>query len=308
MMKMRHTPGQNSVIGWIGVGKIGGPMCRQIVRAGYPVFVNDPLPENRAIVVAEGARVVATLDELVDQSDIIVSTLAEDAVLNAVVFGERGLAELLRPDQIYIDMSTISPQTSADIANAMMARRIPYLRAPFSGSIANANKGELTVFASGSNQAWNRVKPVMMSFAANIFWVGEQEEARYLKLAINTLLGGISSLLSEALAIGRRGNLSTETMLDVMCESVVGSPLLRDKKDAIIANNYEASFSVAQMINDISLINEVALSGGVPMMLLNLVKQQYEHLRKAGLSDSDYFVLVEQHERIVRNMQAEPMG
>jgi 3-hydroxyisobutyrate dehydrogenase-like beta-hydroxyacid dehydrogenase len=252
--------------------------------------------------------VVATLDELVDQSDIIVSTLAEDAVLNAVVFGERGLAELLRPDQIYIDMSTISPATSADIANAMMARRTPYLRAPFSGSIANANKGELTVFASGPNQAWNRVKPVMMSFAANIFWVGEQEEARYLKLAINTLLGGISSLLSEALAIGRRGNLSTETMLDVMCESVVGSPLLRDKRDAIIANNYEASFSVAEMINDISLIDEVALSGGVPMMLLNLVKQQYEHLRKAGLSDSDYFVLVEQHERIVRNMQAEPTG
>jgi 3-hydroxyisobutyrate dehydrogenase-like beta-hydroxyacid dehydrogenase len=279
-------------VGWIGVGKMGGPLVRTLLRAGYSAILNEPLPENRASAVAAGARVAVSIEELVAECDVVVSTLKDDRVLQEVIFAPGGLAHCLRPDQIFIEMSTVSPRASADIAEVLAARGVAYLRAPMSGSTATAGAGALTIIASGPRAAWDRVEPMLSVLAAKRFWVGEKEEARYAKLAVNVLVGSTSALLAEALAVGRCGALSAETLLAIICDSAAGSPLLRYKRDAIVNGDFDAAFSVAQMIKDFELIGEVADAAGLPLEFVEQVRRRYERARREGLSEQDYFVLV----------------
>lgn len=282
-------------IGWIGIGKMGSPMVRTVLASGYAVTVNEPLLENRASALAAGARLAESIEDLVAESDVIITTVANDAVLHEIVFASGGLAQHLRPPQTLIDLSTVSPRLSADIAEVLEKRSVDYLRAPVSGSTVTAQSGQLTVIVSGPKPAWRRAKPLLSCFAAKRFWVGEGDEARYLKLAINVLVGGTSALLGEALAIGQCSGLPLARLLDVICESAVASPLLDYKREAILADDFDPSFSVIQMIKDFELIGEVADGAGLPLDLTESVRRRFEAARRSGLGDRDYFVLVREH-------------
>ena len=284
-------------IGWIGIGKMGSPMVRAVLAAGYAVTVSEPLLENRASAVAAGAGLADTIEDLVARSDVIVTTLADDAVLHEIVFGPGGLAQRLSTPQMLVDLSTVSPRLSADIADVLDRRSVDYLRAPVSGSTATARAGQLTVIASGPKPAWRRAEPLLACFSAKRFWVGERDEARYLKLAINVLVSGTSALLGEALAIGQCSGLPLARLMDVICESAVGSPLLNYKRESILADDFDPSFSVAQMVKDLELIGEVADGAGLSLDLTDDVRRRFEAARRDGLADEDYFVLVREHIR-----------
>jgi 3-hydroxyisobutyrate dehydrogenase-like beta-hydroxyacid dehydrogenase len=273
---------------------MGNPMVRALLTAGYSVAVHEPLPENRASAVAAGASVADSVAHLARGCDVVMTTLADDAILHDVVFGPDGLAQCLGASQVFVEMSTVSPRVSAEIAAALAGRSVDYIRAPISGSTATATTGQLTIMASGPEPGWQRVDPILACFAAKRFWVGRDDEARYLKLAVSVLVGSLSALLGEALAIGRCGGLSVETLLDVICESAAGSPLLRYKRDAILAGDYDPSFSVDQMLKDFELIGEVADRGGITVELVAAVRRRYEAAQRAGLSDRDYFVLAKE--------------
>ena len=181
-----------------------GPCC----PAGYAVTINEPLLENRASALAAGARLAETIEDLVaEAATSIITTVANDAVLHDIIFGPGGLAQHLRPPQILIDLSTVSPRCRRTSPTVLEPRGVEYLRAPVSGSTATAQSAQLTVIVSGPRPAWQRVEALLACFSAKQFWVGERDEARYLKLAINVLVGGTSALLGEALAIGQCSGL-----------------------------------------------------------------------------------------------------
>jgi len=283
-------------IGWIGIGKMGSPMARAVLSAGYAVTVLEPLIENRASTVAAGAGVADSIEELAARSDVILTTVAQDDVLHDLVFGDGGLAQHLASRHVFVDVSTVSPRLSAEIGDVLAARAVDYLRAPVSGSTATAQSAQLTAMVSGPKRAWALVKPVLACFAARQFWVGEREEARYLKLAINVLVGGTSALLAEALAVGRAGGLPVSVLMDVICQSAVGSPLLAYKHQAIVGNDFDPSFSISQMIKDFELICEVVRQTDGPAELSEAVRRRFEAARRRGLGDRDYFVVTRDHE------------
>lgn len=278
-------------IGWAGVGKMGSPMVRAVLSEGHDVVVLEPLPENRASAVAAGAGVAQSVEQLAAAADIVITTVARDDVLRDLVLGAGGFARHLRPPQIFVDLSTVSPRLSAEIAGALDACAVPYLRAPVSGSTVTAGAAQLAAMVSGPRDAWRIVEPVLACFAARQFWVGDGDEARFLKLAVNVILGGTSALLAEALAIGRCGGLPVSVLMDVICQSAVGSPLLAYKQAAIVADDFEPSFSIEQMIKDLELIGDVALAAGVPTALSDVVRRRFEAARRQGLGEMDYFVL-----------------
>ncbi len=278
-------------IGWAGIGKMGSPMARAVLSAGHDVAVIEPLPENRASVVAAGAGVAQSVEQLVAEADVVFSTVARDEVLRDLVFGDAGLARHLRPSQTFVDLSTVSPRLSAEIAQVLDARSVAYLRAPVSGSTLTAGAARLTAMVSGPKPAWLAVEPVLACFAARQFWVGDGDEARYLKLALNVLVGGTSALLAEALAVGRCGGIPVSVLMDVICQSAVGSPLLAYKQKAIVTDDFEPSFSIDQMIKDFDLIGEVADQAGLPAALSGAVRNCFEAARRHGLGDKDYFVV-----------------
>ena len=279
-------------VGWIGVGKLGSPMVRTLLNAGYQVTIVEPLLENRASAVAAGAYVAESIQELLAKSDLIVTTVGPDEVLHEIFFGDGGLAQHLRPDQIYVDLSTVSPLLSAEIASKLDSLSIDYLRAPVSGSTESAQSAQLTFMVSGPKPAWLAVQSILACFSAKQFWVGEGDEARYLKLALNVLASGTSALLGEALAIGRNGGVSLSTLLDVICDSVVASPLLDLKRELILTDDYEPTFSVAQMIHDLELVKSIADKAGLENSITKEVWLRLEKSRLSGLENEDFFVLV----------------
>lgn len=283
-------------VGWIGLGKMGSPMSRHIIAAGHQLHVYDPVADARAALVEAGAMIEADAEAVAAAAAIVFLSVPNDAVVRQLILGPRGLAATMKPGSILVETSTISPRASADVAAALAAAGVLYLRAPLSGSTATAEAGTLTVLASGDEGAYRQVAPLLAAFSTRQFYLGQGEEARYLKLAINMLVGATSALLAEALTFGERGNLSVDQMLEVICESVVASPLIGYKRDMLSRRDFTPAFTVEQMIKDFDLVIDAARETHVPVFLVSLIRQQYEAARAQGRGNKDFFVLLEQYE------------
>lgn len=287
-------------VGFIGLGKMGVPICRHISAAPFQVkaFVRNAAGREKAKSI--GVETAETLAAVAGQSDIIVSAVTDDEALRAIVSSPDGLANHMRKGSTYIDTSTVSPQASGEVAVLLAERGIQYLRSPISGSTATAEARQLTVLASGPRPVFEEALPVLEAFSAKQFHVGHAEEARYLKLVLNALVGATSALLAEAMAIGRQGGLDPATMLDVVNASAVASPLIRYKTQMIVSGDYKPAFPVSGMMKDFDIALSVARQHHVPLPLLSQIRQTYESSFAEGLGEKDFFVLVAQHERHIQ--------
>ncbi len=292
---MANARGNRDGIGWIGVGKMGNPMATRLIEAGHHLTICDPVAENRASLVARGARVAATPGEVAARCGLIFSTIPNDAVLAEVIQGggeQEGFLGQIAAGAVLVEMSTVSPAISARIATDLARRGVFYLRCPISGSTALARAGTLTALASGDPPAWERAAPFLDLLAARKFHLGAGEEARYMKLVLNTLVGATASILGEALALGATGGLDDAQMMAVIAESAVASPLLRYKQEMIAEHDFSPAFSVSQMIKDFSLIAAAGQAQRVPMPTANLVLQHYIAAANVGYAEQDFFALV----------------
>ena len=281
-------------VGWIGAGKMGAPMVRNLLAAGVEVAVTDPEDRVRADLVKLGATDAPALAGQ-RGSEVVFATVPNDTVLREVVLGngsDLGLTGLMARGSVLVDMSTVSPECSAEISDALEKSGIYYLRAPLSGSTSMAQSATLTVLASGDQAAWDRALPLMKLLSARQFHLGAGEEARYMKLVINTLVGATSAILAEALALGASGGLSHSSMMEVICESAVASPLFKYKTDAVVSGDYAPAFTIQQMIKDFSLISEAGRANGVPLLTTGLILELYRAAANSGLRDQDFFALV----------------
>jgi 3-hydroxyisobutyrate dehydrogenase-like beta-hydroxyacid dehydrogenase len=278
-------------VGWIGVGKVGGAICRRLIASGHTVWVLDPNRDNLESLVSDGARRALTIGGLTETVETVFATIPNDVSLESIVFGPDGLAQRMPSGSTIVEMSTVSPSISRRVAEALSKRDVNYLRAPVSGSTATATAGALTVMASGPRLAFERVEGYLKAFSTLRFYVGDEEQARYLKLVVNTLVGAMLSLLSEALSLGDAGGLTRGDMLAVLSESVVASPLLGYKREMLEKDDYDPAFSVGQMIKDFVLVGDAAHEQHVPMRLAALVREHYEQAFAAGDGERDFFVL-----------------
>lgn len=279
-------------IGWIGLGKMGLPMTDHLLRRGYEVRGYDPDANSAQAAASQGVNLAGSVKELAASTDIVITMIPNDNVLHSLVFGSEGLGNLLSDRQILVDMSTVSPIISAEVSDCLVGKAA-YLRAPVSGSTETAKSAQLTIIVSGPQAAYDAFLPVMQAMSAKQYYVGAADEARYLKLVLNSLVGASAALLSEALALGKAGGISVDILMEVICDSVVASPLLKYKRNSVVKGDYSPAFTVAQMIKDTTLIANAASNAGLAMNVNALVLQQLERAKVAGLSEHDFFVLVE---------------
>jgi 3-hydroxyisobutyrate dehydrogenase-like beta-hydroxyacid dehydrogenase len=294
-------------VGWIGLGKMGSPMSRHLAAAGHSLHAYDPVPEARVPVAAAGGRIEADAAAVAAVAPIVFTSIPNDDVLRTLVLGPEGLARRMEPGSILVETSTVSPRVSIEVAEALKAAGVHYLRAPLSGSTATAEAGKLTVLASGEKEAYRRVEPLLATFSSRQFYLGAGEEARYLKLAINMLVGATSALIAEALTFGQKGQLSIDQMLEVICESAVASPLIAYKRDMLERRDFAPAFTIEQMIKDFDLLVDAAREEQVPVFLTGLIRQQYEAARAQGQGGRDFFVLLEQYEAMA-GMGRQPLA
>jgi 3-hydroxyisobutyrate dehydrogenase-like beta-hydroxyacid dehydrogenase len=223
-------------IGWIGMGKIGLPICKRLLGAGFRVRVLCRNGATESIATSNGFEVARTIFETATGAPI-----SDDTALVDITLADGGLKDCFSREQVYIDMSTVSPEASAQVAEALSRMGCVYLRAPVSGSTATASRGALTALVSGPAEAFGAIADFFAPFTKKAFLVGSDEEARYLKLAISAMVGATSALLAESLLLARKGGMDIQTIMDVVSESVVASPLIQYKRGAATTGDYTAA-------------------------------------------------------------------
>ena len=279
-------------IGWVGLGKMGIPMSKNLNKAGYPLTVYNRTKGKTKELAEQGAQVAESPKGLAAGADVIISMIADDPALEAVSIGPNGAFEGAKAGAIYIDMSTVSPVASGRVAEAAEKKGIKYLRAPVSGSTALAAAGTLTIFASGPKDAYDRCLDIFGAMGQKTFHVGAGDEARYLKLLLNMMVGITSAMAAEALIFGERGGMDWTQMIDIISNSVVASPLIGYKAQILKDRNFAPAFTAEQIAKDFDIALDTGRALNVPMPITSLARQFFGAMKARGKGELDFFGLV----------------
>jgi len=265
-------------VAWIGLGLIGLPMAARLAAAGWEVRGFDVNRERLHLGGQRGIAPASSLEEAISGARLVFTSLPTEQVLLE-------LAPRLAGDAIWIETSTVGPVASA---KAGQGRRW-YLRAPISGSTALAEAGTLTTFVSGPKDAFEAARPALAAYSRAQIWLGEGDEARYAKLAVNLMVAVTAGMMGEALALARSGGIAWETMLDVIGDSVVASPLVKYKLEPLRRRDFTPAATGALVLKDLDLMIEAARHAGLELPLASHVRQLYRALEDSRLAGEDFF-------------------
>jgi 3-hydroxyisobutyrate dehydrogenase-like beta-hydroxyacid dehydrogenase len=275
-------------VGLIGLGNMGTAIAERVLEAGYPLVVQNRSLEKAAPYVDRGATLADTPTELAEEVDVVLTSLADDEAFKHVA--EKVLAAA-HPASVLVDLSTVSPAVSARVASLADEASVDYLRAPVSGNPSVVRAGNLTLIVSGPREALDRVEPVLRAIGPAIHYVGDAEQARVVKLAINLMIAGLAELMSEALVLGEMSGVSREALLEVMGSSAVGAPFVKYKTEPLLADDFSATFTTALMEKDIDLVLDAARQSEVELPLAQHLKALLRAAVEAGYADDDFMAL-----------------
>ena len=281
-------------IHFIGVGKMGMPMALHMKAAGHQVSVSDSSRAQMALAGQNGLLVPDDLPCVMNQAELIFSSLPHDDALRQVA---AQVADAMRPGAVYVDTSTVSPAVSAEVAALLRLRSQAYLRATVSGNNQMAAAAQLTVMASGPRAAFEQALPLFRLLGPHQFYLGEAEQARLMKLVINLMIAQTSAMLSEALTLGRQGGLDWQDMWQVMGNSAVASPIVKAKAVQLSVRDFTPTFTVEQMIKDVSLILDAGRAGQVALPQTALTLQAMQQAVAQGDGLLDYAAIIRVAER-----------
>jgi len=276
-------------IGWIGLGKMGLPMALKIAEQGNNLAVFNRTKSKTADLLKAGASVANNVENIANKSDIVITMVSDDTALENVALEPNGVLENAKPGTTFIEMSTVSPGLSARISDAAAFKNIKYLRAPVNGTVMQAENSSLVILVSGPPKIFEEHKFIFEALGDKIFYIGGEEQARYLKLSINMMVGASSIMMAEALALGKAGGLDWDLMIDIIKNSAVGSPLINYKEKMLKSRDYTPAFSAKQMAKDFDLILEAGRAGNVPLSIAAQARQNWSSMIATGRGEEDFF-------------------
>ncbi|WP_158797453.1 NAD(P)-dependent oxidoreductase [Pedobacter sp. L105] len=242
-------------IGWIGLGNMGTPMIKNLVKAGFAVTVyNRSADKTKALAAEINIGIAGSPAELVEKSDVIITMLTDDAAVKSVYEGADGIfSAASRKDLIAVDMSTVAPETTQTLAALCREKGISYLDAPVAGSVKPAEDAQLVIMVGGEEAVYEKVKPVFDALGKASIYLGENGKANVAKLSVNLFLGIVVQGLSEAVIFARKNGLAAEALLPIINAAAVGSGLTKMKTENIIHNDFKPAFALKLLAKDIRL-------------------------------------------------------
>ncbi len=288
---------------FIGVGKMGLPMSCHLLKKGHEVRVHDPDPSRLEEAQALGLEVGdQSLDSMEDfqWADYVFSSLPNDKAFLEVA---NLVAKKASKNTKYVDTSTISITASASAAEFLSQARIKYLRVAVSGNNHMAAAANLTILASGPKEIYEQARPLLSSWGVSQFYLGDQEQARLMKLVVNLLIAQTSAMLAEGLTLGRLGNLDWQDMWQVLAASAVGSPILKAKSAQLGlplgSRDFSPTFTVHQMIKDLELITSAGDNLGASLQQTKTTLDWMNQAIAQGDGSLDYAAIIRVLERQV---------
>lgn len=275
-------------MGLVGLGNMGTAVGERLLEAGHPLVVYNRTLAKTEPLAAGGATVADTLGELAADVGVVITSVANDEALEAVV---SEVVTAARPGTVLVDMSTVSPAVSARVASLADAASVDYLRAPVSGNPSVVRAGNLSFIVSGPRETLERVEPILLAIGPTIHHVGDAEQARIVKLAINLMIGGLAQLMSEALVLGEAAGVSRAALLEVMGGSAAGAPFVKYKTEPLLRDDFSATFTTSLMEKDIDLVLDAADENDVELPMAQELKELVRAAVDAGYGDDDFMAL-----------------
>ncbi|PYN74804.1 MAG: 2-hydroxy-3-oxopropionate reductase [Candidatus Rokuibacteriota bacterium] len=284
------------VVGFIGLGIMGRPMARNLLKAGYSLVVHSRSRGPVEEIVGAGAKAGTSARDVAAQSDVLITMLPNSPDVELVALGRDGIIEGARPGLIFVDMSTISPIVSQKVGQALAAKSVKMLDAPVSGGERGAIDGALSIMVGGDKSVFDAVRPIFQAMGKTITHLGPLGFGGFTKLANQIIVAVNLTALAEALTLAKKAGLDRDLTLTALAGGLAGSKCLDQKKPNYLAGTYNPGFKIDLHFKDLGLIMESARALGVPLPATAVVQELFNALRvkgRGGLDHSGVITLLE---------------
>lgn len=282
-----------NLLGFVGLGAMGGRMARRLLDAGYTVTGYNRTRSKAEWLLDAGMRWGDTPRAVAEAADVTFSMVTNTAAVQAITSGPDGLLAGLAPGKIYVEMSTISPAASRDLAAQVAAKGAQMLDAPVSGSVSTLEEGRLSIMVGGDRDAFEKVKPILLDIGPKATHVGENGLAVAMKIATNLSLAVQMLAFSEGLLLAEKSGIPRETAVEVLLNSVIASPMVKYRGPFVLDMPDEAWFNVNMMQKDMLLALEMGRQLDVPLPTTAVTNEMLTAARGMGLADKDFAIVYE---------------
>ncbi len=287
-------------IGFIGLGIMGKPMSKNLLKAGHQLVVRD---RNRAAVdevVAAGAAAAGSAKEVAERTDVIITMLPNSPHVKEVVLGVGGIIEAARPGMIVIDMSSIAPLVSREIAARLAEKGVELLDAPVSGGEPKAVDGTLSVMVGGKKEIFDKCYDILKAMAGSVVRTGDVGAGNITKLANQIIVALNIAAMSEALVLATKAGVDPELVYQAIRGGLAGSTVLDAKAPLVLDRKFNPGFRIELHVKDLGNVLETSHEIGVPLPLTAAVMEMMQAMKVDGMGGLDHGALVRHYEKLAR--------
>lgn len=290
----------NRKIGFIGLGIMGKPMSKNLLKAGYSMVVYGHNMDVLKELEAEGAVIAASSKEVAEKSDIIITMLPNSPHVKEVLLGADGVVDGAKPGTIVIDMSSIDPMVSRELYARLKEKDIEMLDAPVSGGEPKAVDGTLSIMAGGSEKVFEQVKDILLKMGSSAVYIGDTGSGNVTKLANQIIVALNIAAVSEAMVLAAKAQVNPEKVFEAIKGGLAGSTVLNAKAPMIMDRNFKPGFRMELHIKDLLNAMDTAHNIDVPLPLTGQVLEMMQALEADGKGKNDHSGLVEYFEKLAK--------
>lgn len=285
-------------IGFIGLGIMGKPMVRNLIKAGYELLVFDVVKENVDLMVEAGAMACTSSKDVAQKCKLMITMLPNSPHVKTVVLGENGVLEGAQTGSILVDMSSIAPLASQEVCRACAEKGVRMLDAPVSGGEPKAVDGTLSIMVGGDEQTFNEVKDVLAVMGASVVHCGDIGAGNTTKLANQVIVALNIAAVSEAFMLSTRAGVDPQRVFEAICGGLAGSTVMNAKIPMILNGDFKPGFRIDLHIKDLNNALETGHNVGAPMILSTAVMEMLQNLRQDGCGSDDHSAIVKYYEKL----------
>ena len=279
-------------VGFIGLGIMGKPMARNLMEAGYELTVFNRSPEKAEELGKDGASVASSPTEVAEKNDIIVTMLPDSPDVRNVVAGENGVLEGIKEGSLLVDMSTISPVVTEEVAAKVRERGASMLDAPVSGGDIGAIEGTLSIMVGGSEEDFERARPLFDVMGRTVNHVGPTGAGQVTKAANQVVVALTIEAVSEALVLGSKGGVAPEKILDVLSGGLAGNKVMEVKREKFLSHKFDPGFRSELHHKDLGIALAAGREYGVVLPVTAIVDQMLLTMKRKGWGGEDHSALL----------------
>ena len=279
-------------VGFIGLGIMGKPMAKNLIEAGHELVVYNRTPKKAEELAGAGAVVAASPREVAEQSDVVVTMLPDAPQVEEVLVGEEGVLEGIKEGALIVDMSTISPVITEELAARAKEKGASMLDAPVSGGDVGAIEGTLSIMVGGSDEDFQRARPLFEAMGKTVTHVGGSGAGQVVKAANQIVVALTIEAVSEALVLGSKAGVAPEKILDVLGGGLAGNKVMEVKREKMLTHSFDPGFRIELHHKDLGIALAAGREYGVTLPVTAIVDQMLQDLRMRGRGDRDHSALL----------------